>query len=65
VAIFHDEIRHEKASGFLRFGDYGSKELWEHVKSDVRRHEQKSGVFLLLDETISEKTYTDENSVNY
>lgn len=34
------------------------------MKPSVRRHEQTSGGVLVLDDTISEKTYTDENSVN-
>ena len=35
--ISHDQSRH------LRSGEFGSKELWRYVKSDVRRHEQKTG----------------------
>ena len=64
AALFDGELSHDQVSRHLRSGEFGSKELWSHVKSDVRRYEQKSGGVLLLDDTISEKAYTDENAVN-
>ena len=64
AAMFDGEISHDQVSRHLRSGEFGSKELWTYVKSDVRRHEQKTGGVLLLDDTISEKAYTDENAVN-
>ncbi len=64
AAMFDGEISHDQVSRHLRSGDHGSKELWGYVKPDVRRHEEPSGGVLLLDDTISEKTYTDENAVN-
>lgn len=63
-ALFDGEISHDQVSRLLRSGEYGSKELWSYIKSEVRRHEQDSDGVLLLDDTISEKTYTDENAVN-
>ena len=64
AAMFDGEISHDQVSRHLRSGEFGSKELWLYVKSDVRRHEQKTGGVLLLDDTISEKAYTVENAVN-
>jgi len=64
AAIFDGEISHDQVSRFLRLEDYGSKDLWSYVKSDIRRHEQRTGGVLLLDDTISEKNYTDENAIN-
>jgi len=64
AAIFDGEISHDQVSRLLRSGEFGSKELWKYIKSDVRQHEQKHGGVLLLDDTLSEKTYTDENAVN-
>ncbi|WP_371923214.1 transposase [Legionella sp. 27cVA30] len=64
AAMFDGEISHDQVSRYLRSGDHGSKELWCYIKPDVRRHEQLSGGVLLLDDTISEKTYTDENTIN-
>ena len=58
------EISHDQISRFLRADDYGSKALWEYIKPEVRRHQQPTGGVLLLDDTISEKHYTDENAVN-
>lgn len=62
--IFDGEISHDQVSRFLRAADYGAKELWEHIKPEIRRHEETTGGILMLDDTISEKTYTDENAVN-
>ena len=64
AAILDGELSHDQVSRFLRADDYDSKDLWAHVKSFVRCHEQSTGGVLLLDDTISEKTYTDENEIN-
>lgn len=61
--LLNGEISHDQVSWFLRKGIYGSKELWSYVKQEVRGHEDNEGA-LLLDDTISEKNYTDENAVN-
>lgn len=64
AAMLDGEISHDQVSRFLRTEDYHSKDLWKYVKPEVRRHEQKSGGVLLLDDTIAEKNYTDENVIN-
>lgn len=64
AAVLNGEISHDQVSRFLRAGDYESKDLWGYIKSDVRRHEQPTGGVLALDDSISEKSYTDENAVN-
>ena len=63
ASMLDGEVSHDQVSRHLRSGEFGSKELWAYVKSDVRQHEQKIGGLLLLDDTISEKTYTDENGL--
>jgi hypothetical protein len=63
AAIYDGEISHDQVARFLRYRDYDSKDLWNYVKPLVRQHAQSSGV-LLLDDTIEEKPYTDENEVN-
>lgn len=63
-SLLDGEISHDQVSRFLRAGDYNSKELWGYVKGDIRQYEQPTGGVLLLDDTISEKAYTDENEVN-
>ena len=57
------EISHDKITRFLRSGDLGSRELWQYTKPTIRQHQQSGGV-LILDDTIEEKPYTDENDVN-
>jgi hypothetical protein len=64
ASVLDGEISHDQISRFLRASDYGSQELWSYVKPHVRGHEQKIGGVLILDDTISEKSYTDENAVN-
>ena len=61
ASVLDGEVSHDQISRFLRAEDDGSKELWDYVKPAIRRHEQSDGV-LLLDDTISEKNYTDENA---
>ena len=57
------EFSHDKVTRFLRQGDFDSKMLWKYVKSAVREHENQNGV-LILDDSIEDKPYTDENEVN-
>lgn len=63
-SMLDGEISHDQVSRYLRSGDYGSRELWGYIKPEVRRHEQSKGGVLLVDDTISEKAYTDENALN-
>lgn len=48
---------------FLRQGDFDSKMLWKYVKPAIRERENQNGV-LILDDSIEDKPYTDENEVN-
>ena len=57
-------ISHDQVSRFLNKNELGSKELWQYVKSSVHEHETATGGVLLLDDSIEEKPYTDENEVN-
>lgn len=54
---------HDKVTRFLRFEDFDSKSLWHYVKKPLRSQEAVGGV-LILDDSIEEKPYTDENEVN-
>lgn len=58
------DISHDQVSRFLRKEELGSKALWQYVKKSVREHETSSGGVLILDDSIEEKPYTDENEVN-
>ena len=61
--LMPNEISHDQVTRFLNGNLMGSKELWAYVKSDVRQHETVSGGVLILDDTIEEKPYTDENEI--
>ena len=54
---------HDKVTRFLRLEDFGSKSHWRYIKKPVRSQETV-GVVLILDDSIEEKPYTDENEVN-
>lgn len=55
-------ISHDKITRFLSADDYDSKKLWKLVKKSIRQIESADGV-LIVDDTIQEKLYTDENDL--
>ncbi len=57
------EISHDKFTRFLNGKALGSAELWIYIKGEVRRNEKKAGGVLILDDSIEEKPYTDENEI--
>lgn len=57
------EISHDKFTRFLNGKALGSEELWIYIKSEVRKNEKKAGGVLILDDSIEEKPYTDENEI--
>ena len=60
--LLDEAISHDKITRFLSAGDYGSRELWQLIKPVVRQLEDEDGV-LIIDDTIQEKPYTDENEL--
>jgi len=56
------QVSHDQVTRFLSQEAYTSKDLWLEVKRTVRQIEQEHGV-VILDDTIQEKPYTDENEV--
>ena len=61
--LLSGEISHDKITKYLNSEDLGSKELWIYVKPKIRKHELKRGGALILDDSIEEKPYTDENEI--
>lgn len=61
--MLEGDIAHDKVTRFLRLNEFNSKSLWSYVKKSVRENERSGGV-LILDDSIEEKPYTDENEVN-
>ncbi len=55
-------ISHDKITRFLSADDYDSKQLWKLVKPAIRKIESDDGIFI-VDDTIEEKQYTDENDL--
>ncbi|KJR40468.1 transposase, IS4 family protein, partial [Candidatus Magnetoovum chiemensis] len=55
-------ISHDKVTRFLSKSDYTSVDLWKLVKPTVRSVESNDGL-LIVDDTIEEKPYTDENEI--
>lgn len=62
-ALLPGEMSHDKVTQFLNSSDMGSKELWSYIKPQVRQHETPKGGVLILDDSIEEKPYTDENEI--
>lgn len=61
-AMLDGEISHDKVTRFLSARSYTSKDLWKEVKKTVRQIESEDGV-LIFDDTIQEKSWTDENEL--
>jgi hypothetical protein len=61
--LLEGRISHDKITRFLNGKESSSRELWEHIKPEIRKIEQDVGGVLILDDTIEEKTYTDENEI--
>ncbi|MDN3031037.1 MAG: hypothetical protein QMO91_06990, partial [Candidatus Tisiphia sp.] len=40
-----------------------SEDLWAYIRPEVRKNEKKSGGVLILDDSIEEKPYSDENEI--
>lgn len=61
--LLDGQVSHDKVTRFLNSNSFGSKELWQYVKSEVHRHAQQRGGVLIIDDAIEEKPYTDENEI--
>lgn len=60
--LMNGAISHDQVSRMLASQRMTSKDLWKKVKPHVRKIEQSDGV-ILIDDSITEKTYTDENEI--
>jgi hypothetical protein len=61
-AMVDGEVSHDKITRLLSGKDYTSKDLWQQVKSTVRKLERDESV-LVFDDTIQEKAWTDESEL--
>lgn len=55
-------IPHDTVTRFLSGSNFTSKDLWTSVKPLVREHQSSEGC-LIFDDTIIEKSFTDENDL--
>lgn len=60
--LLDGEISHDKITRFLASKMKTSKDLWQFVKPLIREIESDTGC-LILDDSIEEKPYTDENEI--
>ena len=60
--LLDGSVNHDKISRFLAERKYTSKDLWKEVKSTIRQIESDTAV-LIVDDTIQEKPYSDENEL--
>ena len=61
--LLEGQISHDKITRFLNGKEQSSRELWKYVKPEIRKIEEDSGGVLIIDDTIEEKMYTDENEI--
>jgi negative regulator of sigma E activity len=60
-ALLDGEISRDQIARSLAKQKAGSQEIWQIAKPYVRQVEDKSGL-LIIDDSIEEKLYTDENA---
>jgi hypothetical protein len=60
--LMNGEVSHDQVSRMLASPKMTSKEWWLMVKPHVRRIEASDGV-IIIDDSIEEKPYTDENEI--
>jgi hypothetical protein len=53
---------HDQIIRFLVKERYGQKEYWQTIKPIIREVERDDGA-ILIDDTLEEKPYTDENEI--
>src|SRR5574341_323187 len=61
-ALLDGEVSHDQVQRFLASPAFSSADLWHMVKPRVRAMQSTDGV-MIIDDTIAEKPYTDENEI--
>jgi hypothetical protein len=61
-SMLDGELSHDKITRFLSERPYTSKDLWKEVKPLAKKIQSEEG-FLIFDDTIQEKAWTDENEI--
>src|SRR6266496_3660877 len=61
-ALLGGSISHDCIQRFLSERDFTSADLWQLVKAHIRAVEQDEGS-IIVDDSVAEKPYTDENDI--
>ena len=61
-ALLNGSISHDRIQRFLAQGPFTPADLWQLVKPHVRAIQSEEGV-LIVDDSIAQKPYTDENDI--
>jgi hypothetical protein len=62
AGLLGGSVSHDQIQRLLSREQFGSAELWQVVKPYVRQIERADGV-IIIDDSIAEKPYTDENEI--
>jgi hypothetical protein len=62
AALLGEGVSHDRIQRFLSHKEFTSADLWHFVKPHVRAIEHSEGS-IIIDDSISEKPYTDENDI--
>jgi len=62
AGLLGGSISHDQIQRLLGKEPFGAADLWRVVKPYVRRMQRADGV-LIIDDSIAEKSYTDENEI--
>jgi hypothetical protein len=60
--LLNGQVSHDRIQRLLAKNEFKASDLWQLVKPQVRRAQREDGV-LIVDDTIAEKPYTDENDI--
>src|SRR5918999_2140784 len=60
--LVEGQVSHDQVTRMLAGTKRGSTDLWQRVKPPVRKMEREEGV-IIIDDSIEEKPYTDENDI--
>jgi len=61
-ALLNGAVSHDQVQSFLARGAQTSADLWRMVKPHVRQMQSEDGV-MIVDDSIAEKPYPDENEL--
>src|SRR5450631_1990711 len=62
AGLLDGSVSHDQIQRLLSKEHFSAAELWQIVKPYVRQIEQEDGV-IIIDDSIAEKPYTDENEI--